>query len=256
MKIKAALLSVLFLILLLVCAQASATTTTVMMYMCGTDLQSDCVNDIYEMCSVDLPGNVNVVVQAGGAAEWDDSDLQPNAINRFAIGHLSFEDIQSPRRGNMGSKDALVDFISWATDSYPADRYILILWDHGGGSMWGICFDETADNDSLTIHEVNDALYAVQQKDPDFHLDIIGFDACLMATYEMAVHLPSYADYMVASEELEPSLGWSYDGWLGDIAANPEMKSADIAVSMVDRYMEACLSNNPNDYLSLSVIDL
>ena len=62
MKIKAALLSVLFLILLLVCAQASATTTTVMMYMCGTDLQSDCVNDIYEMCSVDLPGNVNVVV--------------------------------------------------------------------------------------------------------------------------------------------------------------------------------------------------
>ena len=34
--------------------------------------------------------------------------------------------------------------------------------------MWGICFDETADNDSLTIHEVNDALYAVQQKDPDF----------------------------------------------------------------------------------------
>ena len=112
MKIKVALLSVLFLILLLVCAQASATTTTVMMYMCGTDLQSDCVNDIYEMCSVDLPGNVNVVVQAGGAAEWDDSDLQPNAINRFAIGYLSFEDIQSPRRGNMGSKDALVDFIS------------------------------------------------------------------------------------------------------------------------------------------------
>ncbi|MFR2966485.1 MAG: hypothetical protein ACLTK0_08960 [Anaerovoracaceae bacterium] len=54
MKIKVALLSVLFLILLLVCAQASATTTTVMMYMCGTDLQSDCVNDIYEMCSVDL----------------------------------------------------------------------------------------------------------------------------------------------------------------------------------------------------------
>ena len=65
-----------------------------------------------------------------------------------------------------------------------------------------------------------------------------------MATYEMAVHLPSYADYMVASEELEPSLGWSYDGWLGDLAANPEMKSADIAVSMVDRYMEACLSYN------------
>ena len=119
MKFKAILLSVLFMLLLLACAQASATTTTVMMYMCGTDLQSDCVNDIYEMCSVDLPRNVNVVVQAGGASEWDDSDLRPNAINRFAIGYLSFEDIQSPRRGNMGSKDTLVDFISWRPTPTP-----------------------------------------------------------------------------------------------------------------------------------------
>ena len=43
--------------------------------------------------------------------------------------------------------------------------------------------------------------------------DFVGFDACLMATYEMAAHMASYADYMVASEELEPGIGWNYQGW-------------------------------------------
>ena len=52
---------------------------------------------------------------------------------------------------------------------------------------------------------------------------------------------------MVASEELEPGIGWNYQGWIGDLAANPEMSSADIAVSIADQFMAACLSDNPND---------
>ena len=68
--------------------------------------------------------------------------------------------------------------------------------------------------------------------------------------------MASYADYMVASEELEPGIGWNYQGWSGDLAANPEMSSADIAVSIADQFMAACLRDNPNDYLSQSVINL
>lgn len=56
-------------------ACADTPTMTVLMYMCGTDLQSDCVNDLYEMCAADIPDNVTVVVQAGGASQWDDSRL-------------------------------------------------------------------------------------------------------------------------------------------------------------------------------------
>lgn len=57
-------------------ACADTPTMTVLMYMCGTDLQSDCVNDLYEMCAADIPDNVTVVVQAGGASQWDDSRLR------------------------------------------------------------------------------------------------------------------------------------------------------------------------------------
>lgn len=203
--------------LLLPAALAQATTTTVMMYMCGTDLQSYCVQDMYEMASVDLPEDVTIAVQAGGAYEWDDSDLTGEAINRFTIRYDAFNDVETYPWQNMGDKQTLYDFIDWAVDRHPADRYILVLWDHGGASG-GVCYDETADYDSLTIHEVNDALYEYAERNTSFHLDIIGFDACLMATYEMAAHMAGYADYMVASEELEPGLGWNYEGWLGALA--------------------------------------
>ncbi len=232
-------------------------STTVMMYMCGTDLQSDCVRDIYEMCSVSLPETVTVAVQAGGAAEWDDEDLMPEAINRFSVAaDGAVENLHALPGSSMGDKDTLLSFISWAAESFPADRYMLVLWDHGGGSVSGICFDETADFDSLTIHEINDALYEYTSEHPDFHFDIIGCDACLMATYELAAHLSPYATYMVASEELEPSLGWNYLGWLGRLAEEPDMPSAELAKTIADSFMEACLDDNPNDFLSQSVVYL
>ena len=157
-------------------ARAEAPTTTVMMYMCGTDLQSACVEDMYEMASVDLPEEVTVAVQAGGAYTWDDEDLTGEAINRFTITYGTFNDLEVLPWQSMADKETLTDFVAWAVDSYPADRYILVLWDHGGGST-GVCFDETANYDSLTIHEVNDALHDYSQQNPDFHLDIVGFDA-------------------------------------------------------------------------------
>ena len=93
--------------LLLPAALAQATTTTVMMYMCGTDLQSYCVQDMYEMASVDLPEDVTVAVQAGGAYEWDDSDLTGEAINRFTIRYDAFNDVETYPWQNMGQADAL-----------------------------------------------------------------------------------------------------------------------------------------------------
>ena len=89
--------------LLLPAALAQATTTTVMMYMCGTDLQSYCVQDMYEMASVDLPEDVTIAVQAGGAYEWDDSDLTGEAINRFTIRYDAFNDVETYPWQNMGA---------------------------------------------------------------------------------------------------------------------------------------------------------
>ena len=75
-------------------AAYAETTTTVLMYMCGTDLQSACVEDMYEMCTGNYSDQITVAVQAGGATEWDDSDLTPNALNRFTIADGGFYDLE------------------------------------------------------------------------------------------------------------------------------------------------------------------
>ena len=230
-------------------AQADGTATTVMMYMCGTDLQSDCVMDMYEMCEASFSDDINIIVQAGGASQWDDDNLTPYALNRFTVSYGDFSDMKVLDNQSMGDQQTLMDFLDWGTSNYPADRYVLVFWDHGGGSAAGVCFDETADNDSLTLHEINDALYEFYQTNPDFPLDIVGFDACLMATYENAAHLRHYANYMVASEELEPGIGWYYTGWLSKLCDDPDMDSQSLAVAIADAYMEACTDENPDDYL-------
>lgn len=254
-RLLALLLTCCVVLLGLPTACAATPTMTILMYMCGTDLQSDCVNDLYEMCAAEIPDNVTVVVQAGGASEWDDSRLRANRINRFTIADYDFSDVEVCAWQHMGAQETLEDYLNWAVSTYPADRYMLVFWNHGGGSNSGVCFDETADYDGLTIHEINDALYNFTEANPDFHLDVIGFDACLMATYETAAHMQYYADFMVASEELEPGLGWNY-AWLDALGENPALDAQGIGVAIADAYMEACLDENPDDYLSMSVLYL
>ena len=254
-RLLALLLTCCVVLLGLPTACAVTPTMSILMYMCGTDLQSDCVNDLYEMCAAEIPDNVTVVVQAGGASEWDDSRLRANRINRFTIADYDFSDVEVCAWQNMGAQETLEDYLDWAVSTYPADRYMLVFWNHGGGSNSGVCFDETADYDGLTIHEINDALYNFTEANPDFHLDVIGFDACLMATYETAAHMQYYADFMVASEELEPGLGWNY-AWLDALGENPALDAQGIGVAIADAYMEACLDENPDDYLSMSVLYL
>lgn len=237
-------------------AAYAETTTTVLMYMCGTDLQSACVEDMYEMCTGNYSDQITVAVQAGGATEWDDSDLTPNALTRFTIADGGFYDLEVLDWASMGEQQTLVDFLKWGVSYHPADRYMLVLWNHGGGAASGVCFDETADYDSLTLHELNDALYQFTQSRPGFRFDVIGFDACLMATYETAAHMRYYADYMVASEKLEPGIGWNYDGWLSALSDQPDMDSQSLAVAVADAYMEAAIADNPDDYLSMSVVYL
>ena len=100
-------------------ACADTPTMTVLMYMCGTDLQSDCVNDLYEMCAADIPNNVTVVVQAGGASQWDDSRLRANHINRFTIADYDFSDVEVCAWQSMGAQNTLEDYLTWATSTYP-----------------------------------------------------------------------------------------------------------------------------------------
>jgi hypothetical protein len=153
---------------------------------------------------------------------------------------------------NMGDPATLSFFIGYAATNYPADKYALVLWDHGGN--WrGICWDETTPNrDYLNMTELETALAA-----SPVTIDVLGTDACLMASTEVTytISLSSKVDVMVASEDYVPGYGYPYDMMLEELVANPDWDASDFGESMVDEYI-ASYARTGNSYATLAAIDL
>lgn len=232
-------------------------TWTIFVYLCGTDLESDdgCgTGDFDEMLAAASSENVRFVVQTGGTNEWN-MDVDSEKFQRFVVQNGDMELVDEQPLAGMGTTDSLSSFISWGVENYGSEHIGLVLWNHGGGSITGVCFDEMYDNDSLDLTEVDNALYNNLQANGR-KFDFIGFDACLMGTVEMANILASYADYMYGSEEMEPGGGWNYTS-IGDfLAENSDANGEELGKAVCDSYLQTCIEQDDSDIATLSVIDL
>ena len=256
---KKTMIALFVLVLLLLCGSASADAKmTLLVYMCGADIQSDACDDIYEMAMAETGEDVNIVILAGGADSWDYEEIEGNTRNLIEIREGYFESVTDWGWASMGSEKSLLEFLEYGLKNYPAEKTAVILWDHGAGSEAGICFDSTTpEEDGLTLTEINQALQDLKDRLGSFHLDFFGCDACMMATYEMAVMLSQYdIDYFVASEETEPGLGWHYTPWLEALDRDSNLSAEQLCRMIVDSYMEAGKKEDPDDYLTLSAVNL
>lgn len=154
---------------------------------------------------------------------------------------------------NMGDAASLAAFVTWARENYPAERTLLVIWDHGQG--WrvdpapgakpalitgGVRYVSHDDDFDAKLYNraIQDALAGLLG---DERLDVIAFDACLMAMVETAYAFRNVARVLVGSEELEPGTGWNYTRWLaplierkGDVS--PADLGASIVTAMKDQY--------------------
>lgn len=234
-------------------------TWLVYWYICGSDLESDggaASEDIQEMLAAKLPPNVKVLIQAGGANQWRNSVMTAGYTNIFLYDKDGFHELEKAEDTNMGAVETLAGFLQYGKDNFQADHKVFIFWDHGGGSAFGVCFDERT-NDFLSLNEIHDAFAAVYNNSPENPpFEVVGFDTCLMATYELANDLYGFSRYMVASEELEPGSGWEYTGLLTSLAENPAMSGAGLGQSICNTYYKGCEDIWAEDNVTLSVIDL
>lgn len=224
-------------------------------YLCGSDLESNggCASqDLEELMSVDLPENVTVVFEAGGASAWH-NDFDPDVLTRGIYNSDGLQIVEEIPSANMGDPNTLTDFLDFCNTNYPADRRAVFFWNHGGGSVSGAAFDELYNNDSIRLSELIQALSAT---DTGEKYELIGFDTCLMATIDVADACDDFANYLVASEELEPGCGWSYDRFMGALAENPSMDGAELGKHICDGFYEGCADIGQEDATTLAVIDL
>ena len=236
-------------------------TVTVMIYMCGTDLESKYgmgTSDLGEMVKATIDHKVNVIVETGGCRAWKNNIVSSsvNQIYQVQTGGLR-RLVDNFGTAYMTDPDNLASFIQYCTKNFPADRNILIFWDHGGGSLSGYGYDEKQGSgfgvsaDTMTLPEIDAAL-----KKGGCVFDWIGFDACLMATLETAMVCNNYADYMIASEESEPGTGWYYTDWLTQLSKNTSVSTESIGKTIVDTFVTASQRAQANAQVTLSVLDL
>lgn len=230
---------------------ASGKTITVMVYMCGSNLESGggaATADLMEMAGSGYDAKkVNLLVMTGGTSSWQ-MGLPVDSLCVYVPFRKSLRMVYAFESMSMGSPDALTALLALGAEKYPADEYALILWNHGGGPMNGVCWDELYDADHLTMEE----LYAALSASPfsSRKLSWIGFDACLMASAETAYLMAPFADYMIASEETEPSGGWDYS-FLKDLEKDPDPVAT--ARRIIDGYFE---SGSRTAKMTLSCVDL
>ncbi len=206
-------------------------------------------SDIVEMTGVGSTDDVNIVVL------WDDMANNhgyyyiENGVATFAkeLGEV-----------NMGSETTATDFIDWAVDNFPADHYMLDYWNHGGAvdrsrniTPRGVAWDDTNGHDWLSETEQKNIIEFFYNK-INRPIDIVSYDACLMATAEIAYMYKGYADYLVASEETEPGDGWDYT-FLNAVTTNPDISGEELSQNVLTYYMDWYSFDNS---VTFSVADL
>ena len=229
---------------------------TIMVYMCGTDLESQYkmgTADLSEMIKATVGENINLIVYTGGCRQWRVNGISntTNQIWQVKNGQL-VQLVADAGNKAMTKPGTLAEYIQFCKQNFPANRNMLIFWDHGGGSLSGYGYDERfASTGSMPLSGIQQALKA-----GGVTFDFIGFDACLMATAETALMCADYADYLIGSEETEPGIGWYYTNWLTKLSANTSMSTLEIGKNIVDDFVDTCAKNCQGQKATLSVIDL
>ena len=249
-----------------------AETWAIYWYLCGSDLEEQygaATNDIVEVANATFSKDVQVVMQTGGTKNWEAINsgsrpikISPKSLQRYVIGKNTFKKVADLPQGNMGSPKTLASFLKFCLEKYPADHKVLIIWDHGGGSSKDFANDQNYGMKGMTLAQLHQALSEVfgpKPAKPPF--DIIGFDACLMATIDTAIHTNDFAKYLIASEEIESGFGWEYTTPLTKLSQNTTMTPVEFGRSICDSFLKANqeakdANFDPSNRATLSVIDL
>ncbi|MDR2939703.1 MAG: hypothetical protein LBV08_05210 [Clostridiales bacterium] len=229
---------------------------TIMVFMNGSDLESEtgaATDDLIEMLDSGVDSkNLNLILFTGGSNRWQNDTIPENNCMLWEVADGSINKLSGVGLVDMGDPGTLSSFIDFSTSNFPADKYGLVLWDHGGGTIIGYGSDEKFNESSLTLLDLN---YAFEKSALSKNkLEFLGFDSCLMGSVEMSVVASDYANYLIASEDLEPGAGWDYS-FLSVFNKNPNIGGAELGKTIVDSFI-SYYGMGSEEILNLSVTDL
>ncbi len=229
---------------------------TVLIYMAAdNNLSPYSTKDIEEMTKSGSDDNFNIVVL------WDNDPTQESgASNRHGYYYIKkgeMVQLQDTGEINMGKVKTATDFIDFAAKNFNAEHFMWVYWNHGGAvdrSSKGVAWDDTDKGDHLSEVEQKEIMTYFKNK-IGRKIDIVGFDACLMATGEIIYQYKNFANYLIASEQTIPGEGWDYN-FLSMIKSKPAITSLTLSKSVLTYYKNYYSKTQEGGDSTLSVINL
>ncbi len=217
---------------------------TFMVYLdADNNLESAGIEDMEEMETAGSTDQVNIVVQMDRSMEHDTTNGDWTGAKRYLVeqgqkdGNIDSSELEDMGEINMGDPETLINFTTWAVEEYPAENYLLVLWNHGG-AFWGIAWDDDNDGDRIDMPELGYAMGEIEEQIGS-NIDVIGFDACLMAQLAVIYQIKDHVDYMVSSGYVEPGEGWPYEQILPQLTSMPEMTPVELAITISEAYVNS-----------------
>lgn len=256
-KFKTLLITLLSSLILSFTTASAEKEWTVMVYLCAdNNLDMAGVNDLNELELSGSDENINIIVlldrwgmddthlyyvinDPNGMAGGNDNNTISTIIDTAASSWLAVEE-------DMGNPQTLQDFLIWTLANYPAQHYLLSIWDHGSGIFKnndysfitkGECWDDNGGfpDDYIDLEELKDVMAAASST-IGRTIDIIGHDVCLGGQFETHYQVRDYVDISIASADNEPMEGWDYEGPFVNLKANPSMTPEELSYQIVEYY--------------------
>lgn len=200
--------------------------------------------NIKDMEKIGSTDDMNIVVEWGSASTnvtkrlYVEKSTDPTKVTSRSLVNLVDYD--------MGDYKNLQSFVRWGVKNYPAQHYLVAVWNHGAGwhrnfveipSVRDISFDDNTGN-KITTEELGLAM-ADAKAAIGHNVDIYGSDACLMQMIEVAGEMKDNVDYFVGSQETEPAEGWPYETFLRKLAVTPHLTPKEVSILLSKEYLAA-----------------
>ncbi len=251
------ILAAIFLTPLHAATSALADWTLIVFMSSDNDLSDAAVEDIDEMIKVGSTDRVNVIVLRDSSDPRAHTKIYHIQNNKAVV----IKDFGS--NIDTGNWHELVDLFKLAQEQYPAQKYMVTVWNHGNG--WeknatgkiekGIAYDDNSGN-NISTKQLGEALKEIAVLRGK-KIDLVTTDACLMQMVEVAYEFKDYADYFAASEEVEPGQGWPYTEILAAVTKRPEMGALELGKNIARLYVESYKNGSQEgDLATFSVVSL
>jgi len=240
--------------------RATAKWTYLLYMSADNNLEDEAILNFNQMEEVGSTDEVNIVLQLDRSPEWDETNGNWTGTRRYLveqdtdlllINSLLLEDMGEV---DMGNANNLRDFVVWAVTAYPAERYYLDIWGHGGGWRDGTCNDYTSGS-VIDTDELGMALAQAKAR-TNVTLDGLGFDQCLMAQLEVFYEIKQYADVLVGAETLIPADGYNYTRVMMPLVADPDMEAGQLADVIVTTFFDEYGHDNDRAHSAVDAEEL